>query len=106
MTQGDTSTYPRKASEFGFISLQDTLAVAQAVVSTQRDWGNRSNRRNAKTKYTLDRIGVDVFKSEVEKRAQVTFQEIKSYEFTARGDRIGWVEGVDGFHYLSRVAGY
>jgi len=32
----------------------------------QRDWGNRSNRKNAKTKYTLDRVGSDVFKAEVE----------------------------------------
>jgi sulfite reductase (NADPH) hemoprotein beta-component len=101
MTQGDTSTYPRMASEFGFISLQDTLSVATAVVSTQRDWGNRSNRKNAKTKYTLDRIGIDVFKQEVEKRANVRFADVKPYEFTARGDRIGWVQGVEGDHHLT-----
>ncbi|SHF84575.1 assimilatory sulfite reductase (NADPH) hemoprotein subunit [Vibrio gazogenes] len=101
MTQGDASTYPRKASEFGFITLDETLAVAEAVVATQRDWGNRSNRKNAKTKYTLDRVGVDVFKQEVEKRASVTFAAVKPYAFTARGDRIGWVEGVDGDHHLT-----
>lgn len=101
MTQGDTTTYPRKASDFGFISLHNTLAVAEAVVSTQRDWGNRSNRRNAKTKYTLDRVGVDSFKQEVEKRANVTFSETRPYKFTARGDRIGWVEGVDGKSHLT-----
>lgn len=101
MTHGDNSTYPRMASDFGFISLENTLAVAEAVVSTQRDWGNRSNRRNAKTKYTLDRVGVDVFKQEVEKRANVTFSETQPYEFTDRGDRIGWVEGVDGKCHLT-----
>ena len=101
MTHGDNSTYPRMASDFGFISLENTLAVAEAVVSTQRDWGNRSNRRNAKTKYTLDRVGVDAFKQEVEKRANVTFAETQPYEFTARGDRIGWVEGVDGKFHLT-----
>lgn len=101
MTQGDTSTYPRLATEFGFIPLADTLAIAEAVVSTQRDWGNRENRRNAKTKYTLERVGVDVFKAEVERRSGVTFSPLKPYAFSERGDRIGWVEGIDGKHHLT-----
>ncbi|MEM9421667.1 MAG: assimilatory sulfite reductase (NADPH) hemoprotein subunit [Pseudomonadota bacterium] len=101
MTHGDTATYPRKADDFGFIPLEHTLAIAEHVVSVQRDWGNRSNRKNAKTKYTLDRVGSDVFKAEVEKRAGVTFEPSRPYEFTDRGDRFGWVEGVDGKHHLT-----
>lgn len=58
MTHGDTATFPRLASEFGFIPLKDTLAVAEAIVTTQRDWGNRTERKNAKTKYTLERVGL------------------------------------------------
>ncbi len=77
------------------------MDVAAAVVTTQRDWGNRSNRKNAKTKYTLDRVGSDVFKGEVEKRAGIAFAESRPYEFTDRGDRIGWVEGIDGKHHLA-----
>ncbi|WP_339720887.1 assimilatory sulfite reductase (NADPH) hemoprotein subunit [uncultured Paraglaciecola sp.] len=101
MTHGDTSTFPRKADDFGFISLAHTLAVAEAVVTTQRDWGNRVNRKNAKTKYTLERVGVENFKAEVEKRSGATFAESRPYEFTSRGDRIGWVEGIDGKHHLT-----
>ena len=101
MTYGDLSTYPRKADEFGFISLDKTLDVAAAVVGTQRDWGNRSNRKNAKTKYTLDRVGVDVFKKEVEKRARILFEPIRPYVFSMRGDRIGWSSGIDGKHHLT-----
>ncbi|WP_318464749.1 assimilatory sulfite reductase (NADPH) hemoprotein subunit [Photobacterium leiognathi] len=101
MTHGDQSTYPRRADDFGFIPLEKTLDVAAAVVTTQRDWGNRSNRKNAKTKYTLDRVGSDVFKAEVEKRAGVKFEDSRPYEFTDRGDRIGWVEGIDGKHHLA-----
>ncbi|MEO0566911.1 MAG: assimilatory sulfite reductase (NADPH) hemoprotein subunit [Pseudomonadota bacterium] len=101
MTHGDTSTYPRKADDFGFIPLEHTLAVAEHVVSVQRDWGNRVNRKNAKTKYTLDRVGVDVFKAEVERRAGVKFETSRPYEFTSRGDRFGWVKGVDGKHHLT-----
>ncbi|MUK76164.1 assimilatory sulfite reductase (NADPH) hemoprotein subunit [Aliivibrio fischeri] len=101
MTHGDTATYPRKADDFGFVPLEKTLDVAAAVVTTQRDWGNRSNRKNAKTKYTLDRVGSDVFKAEVEKRAGVQFEKSRPYELTERGDRIGWVEGIDGKHHLA-----
>ncbi|WP_194091463.1 assimilatory sulfite reductase (NADPH) hemoprotein subunit [Vibrio hibernica] len=101
MTHGDTSTYPRRADDFGFIPVENTLKFAEAVVTTQRDWGNRSNRKNAKTKYTLDRVGIDVFKAEVEKRAGSEFEVSRPYEFTERGDRIGWSEGIDGKHYLS-----
>jgi sulfite reductase (NADPH) hemoprotein beta-component len=101
MTHGDTSTYPRRADDFGFIPLAKTLDVAAAVVTTQRDWGNRSNRKNAKTKYTLDRVGIDIFKAEVEKRAGIAFEESRPFEFTSRGDRIGWVEGIDGKFHLA-----
>lgn len=101
MTYGDKSTYPRTASEFGYIDKKDTLAIAEAVVSTQRDWGNRSNRKNAKTKYTLERVGVDNFIKEVEKRAKLKFQPIKPYLFTSRGDRIGWAKGIDKQWHLT-----
>ncbi|KZX02271.1 sulfite reductase subunit beta [Pseudoalteromonas luteoviolacea] len=101
MTHGDVNTYPRRADDFGFIPLEHTLAVAEHVVSVQRDWGNRVNRKNAKTKYTLDAFGIDAFKAEVEKRAGVTFEQSRPYEFTHRGDSFGWVEGIDGKYHLT-----
>ncbi|MCD9538803.1 assimilatory sulfite reductase (NADPH) hemoprotein subunit [Photobacterium carnosum] len=101
MTHGDHATYPRRADDFGFVPLDKTLDVATAVVTTQRDWGNRSNRKNAKTKYTIDRVGVAVFKAEVELRAGISFEASRPYEFTDRGDRIGWVAGIDGKHHLA-----
>ncbi|WP_188473391.1 assimilatory sulfite reductase (NADPH) hemoprotein subunit [Hafnia psychrotolerans] len=101
IAHGDKATYARTASELGFIPLENTLAVAEAVVTTQRDWGNRTNRKNAKTKYTLERVGVPVFKAEVEKRAGIQFAEVRPYEFTSRGDRIGWVKGIDNQWHLT-----
>lgn len=101
MTHGDTATFPRLASEFGFIPLKDILAVAEAIVTTQRDWGNRTERKNAKTKYTLERVGVDTFKQETERRAGITFSPIRPYEFTLRGDQIGWLKGIDDHWHLT-----
>ncbi|TKI08833.1 assimilatory sulfite reductase (NADPH) hemoprotein subunit [Martelella alba] len=101
MTHGDTSTYPRTASEFGYIPAEHTLAFAEAIVGTQRDWGNRSNRKNAKTKYTLERVGIEAFKTEVEKRAGIRFAPIRPYQFTTRGDRYGWIKGVENRWHLT-----
>ena len=98
---GNKETYARTASEFGFLPLDKTLAVAEAVLTTQRDWGNRTNRKNAKTKYTLERVGVETFKAEVEKRAGMTFGPIRPYAFTTRGDRFGWVKGIDNKWHLT-----
>lgn len=101
MTYGDTATYPRKASEFGYIYVQDVLKITEVVVAIQRDWGDRYNRKYAKTKYTLDRVGVDVFKTEIERRSGIKFHPIIPYEFTDRGDRFGWVRGVDDYWHLT-----
>ncbi|MGY0400266.1 MAG: assimilatory sulfite reductase (NADPH) hemoprotein subunit [Ostreibacterium sp.] len=101
MTHGDPETYPSTAYDFGFIALDKVLDCATAVVTTQRDWGNRSNRKNAKTRYTLRRVGVEVFKAEVEKRMQATFSPSHHYEFTHRGDNIGWTQGTDGRWHLT-----
>lgn len=101
MTHGDKSTYPRRAEDLGFIGLEHVLKVAEHVVTVQRDYGDRVNRKNAKTKYTIDRIGVDAFKAEVEQRVGVAFGPSRPYEFTHRGDRFGWVEGIDGKHHLT-----
>lgn len=75
--------------------------MAEAVVTTQRDWGNRTDRKNAKTKYTLERVGIETFKAEVERRAGIKFEPIRPYEFTGRGDRIGWVKGIDDKWHLT-----
>lgn len=101
MTHGDKNTFPRLASEFGYIPIENTLAIAEAIVTTQRDWGNRTERKNAKTKYTLERVGVETFKQEVERRSGVTFDTIRPYEFTHRGDQIGWLKGVDDKWHLT-----
>ncbi|MDA3977532.1 assimilatory sulfite reductase (NADPH) hemoprotein subunit [Gallibacterium sp. AGMB14963] len=94
-------TYPNIAQELGFVTLDEVLACAEAVVTTQRDWGNRSDRKNAKLRYTLERVGLDVFKAEVEKRAGITLKPLRPYHFTERGDRIGWVKGEDKKWHLT-----
>ena len=105
-THGDKTTYPRLASTLGFITPDKVLAVAEHIVTVQRDWGNRETRKWARLKYTIDRVGVDVFKAEVEKRANVVFAPTREFSFDTNTDRFGWTEGVNGTHHLTlRVEG-
>lgn len=98
---GNKKTYPRIATEFGYFSKEKILDIAEAVVTIQRDWGNRTDRKNAKTKYTLERVGFNIFKKEIEKRAKLEFLPIKKYTFIQRNDRFGWVKGIDNNWHLT-----
>ncbi|HET6553278.1 MAG TPA: assimilatory sulfite reductase (NADPH) hemoprotein subunit [Dyella sp.] len=100
-THGDPSTYPRLASVIGFVVPEQLLAVAEAVVTVQRDWGNRSERKHARLKYTIDHRGLDVFKEEVERRTGFSLQPARDYHFDHNGDRYGWIEGADGRWHLT-----
>ncbi len=101
MEHCNTATFPTTAYEFGFIPLDKTLDTAAAVVTAQRDLGNRSDRKAAKTRYTILRVGLEAFKAEVEQRMGFAFEPIRPYEFTDRGDRIGWVHGIDKKWHLT-----
>jgi sulfite reductase (NADPH) hemoprotein beta-component len=94
-THGDTSTYPRLADDLGFITLDQVLAVAEAIVSVQRDEGNRSSRRHARLKYTIDKLGINSFRELVENSANVKFASAHKVEFSKQGDRFGWIKGSD-----------
>jgi sulfite reductase (NADPH) hemoprotein beta-component len=72
MTHGEPETYPRIADVLGFCRPEDLFAVAEAVLTIQRDWGDRTNRKHARLKYTLDDHGADAFLAEIAKRAQAT----------------------------------
>ena len=100
-TQGDAETYPRLADLLGFIHPGDVIAVGEAVVTAQRDLGNRAIRKRARLKYTLDEHGLDAFRAEVERRSGVSLQPPRGFEFVHSGDRFGWVEADNGHWHLT-----
>jgi sulfite reductase (NADPH) hemoprotein beta-component len=101
MTHGEPDTYPRTADVMGFCATKDAVAIAEAVVTVQRDWGDRANRKHARLKYTIEDRGLDAFRAEVEKRAGVKFESPKPFKFTSTGDRYGWNDGTDGQSHLT-----
>jgi sulfite reductase (NADPH) hemoprotein beta-component len=101
MTHGEPETYPRIGDVLGFCRPEDLVTVAEAVVTIQRDWGDRTNRKHARLKYTVDDHGIDAFRAEIAKRAGKPLEQARPYAFTATGDRYGWTEGEDGQHHLT-----
>lgn len=104
-SHADIETFPRLADILGFIETTDVAEVAKAVMTTQRDWGNRTDRKRARLKYTIEDNGIDAFKAEVEKRANIKFAPAKPYHFTHNGDQYGWVQGFDGKWHLTCFIG-
>jgi len=100
-THGDAETYPLIGQVIGFCTVENAAAVAEAVVTTQRDYGNRSNRRRARLKYTVEDRGIDFFTAEVNKRLAVKLEPARPYKFTGNGDRMGWETGPDKLHHLT-----
>jgi sulfite reductase (NADPH) hemoprotein beta-component len=101
MTHGEADTFPRTAEVMCFCEPGDALKVAEAVMTVQRDWGNRKSRKNARLKYTIERFGLDAFRAEVERRVGKGFAEPRPFRFENNGDRYGWTEGEDGRHHLT-----
>jgi sulfite reductase (NADPH) hemoprotein beta-component len=101
MSHGEPDTYPRTADVMGFCAPADAVKVAEAVVTVQRDWGDRTNRKHARLKYTIEDRGLDAFRAEVERRAGVTLSAPRPFSFTSTGDRYGWNDGADGRAHLT-----
>jgi len=100
MTHGEPETYPRLADVVGYCPKEKTLQVAEEIVKIQRDHGDRTNRKHARFKYTIDDRGIEWFKFELNKRLGWNMEPPRPYVFESSGDRYGWVEGVnDTWHY-------
>ena len=101
-THGNTSTYPRLGTVIGFADTEEkVLKAVYEVLTVQRDFGNRADRKLARLKYTLDNMGVPKFKSELEKRIGFALEPARPYEFTQRSDRYGWLQNEQGLWYYT-----
>ncbi|MGD0966723.1 MAG: NADPH-dependent assimilatory sulfite reductase hemoprotein subunit [Candidatus Aquilonibacter sp.] len=110
MTHGKTTTYPRLATPLCFVHPEDAVAVAEAVVTTQRDFGDRTNRKHARLKYLVEEQGIEWIRAQVEQRIGFALKPPRAIRFEDVCDHLGWSEQPDGrwslgIHVLSgRVA--
>ena len=95
MTHGEPDTFPRTGDVIGFCNPDQVSEVCEKIVTIQRDWGNRADRKHARLKYTIETHGLDAFCGELWTRLGYVLEPPHSYAFTRSGDPLGWVEGND-----------
>jgi sulfite reductase (NADPH) hemoprotein beta-component len=101
-THGNPDTYARLGSVLGYVEAgEKTMKAVYEVLTVQRDFGNRSDRKLARVKYTIDRMGVDGFREELEKRIGFKLEAAKPFTFTSRTDRYGWQQNAKGLWYYT-----
>lgn len=95
-SHGEPATFPLLGQVIGFIEPQQILAVAEAIVTTQRDFGDRNNRKHARFKYTLDDRDPDWLLNQITRRSGIRLQAARPFEFSHSSDRYGWAEASEG----------
>ena len=101
-THGNPDHYARLASVIGFVDTKEKLLKAvYEILTIQRDYGNRSDRKLARLKYTVDRLGLDWWKEELERRTGFKLENEKTYTFDLRRDYYGWEQNHEGLWYYT-----
>ncbi|SVD36805.1 uncharacterized protein METZ01_LOCUS389659, partial [marine metagenome] len=100
MNHNNEKTYPRVADVIGFLRPEHLVEVSKAVLTTHRDFGDRTDRRHARLKYVIAEQGVEWFRNEVNTRAGITLEDSMPFNFTRQGDLHGWHEQFDGNFFI------
>ncbi len=101
-THGNPNTYPRLGDTLGFLDTEEkVLKAVYEVITIQRDYGNRSDRKLSRIKYTIEKMGVENFKKELEKRCGFALLPEKPYKFNSRSDLFGWHKNHEGKWYYT-----
>ncbi|KAI9665463.1 MAG: hypothetical protein M1831_001605 [Alyxoria varia] len=101
VTHNNKKTYPRTGSMLGYVSPEDVHIACEKVMLVQRDNGDRKNRKHARLKYTIDDMGLDVFRSKVEEIWGQKFEEPRPFRFDSNIDTFGWQKDEKGNHHFT-----
>lgn len=101
-THGNPEHYARLGSVVGFVDSKEKLMKAvYEVLTIQRDYGNRSDRKLARLKYTVDRLGLDWWREELERRTGFKLEKERPVVFQERTDYYGWEKNHEGLWYYT-----
>jgi sulfite reductase (ferredoxin) len=101
MSHGQTETFPALAKPLFYVAREHAVPAAIAVISAQRDFGNRKDRKRARLKYLIDERGIDWFREEVVKRLEVPVEPAKEVHWDTVSDVFGWHSQGDGKLFCS-----
>ena len=96
MTHGNQNTYPVLAKPLAYVQREQVIQTAVAVVTVQRDFGNRTDRKRARLKYLIDEKGIEWFREEVQARLAFALQAPKQVRWDTVSDLLGWHRQGDG----------
>ncbi|GAV52373.1 hypothetical protein ZYGR_0AG03640 [Zygosaccharomyces rouxii] len=100
-THNNKKTYPRTGSLFGYLPVADIIKAIEGVMVIQRDNGDRNDRKHARLKYTIDDMGVDIYKSKVEEYTGKKFEPARPFEIKDNHDYFGWVKDETGLNHFT-----
>jgi sulfite reductase (NADPH) hemoprotein beta-component len=100
-THGNEATYPRIADVIGFCTPEQVVDVAEKVVLVQRDFGDRTDRKHSRFKYTVDDRGPDWILAKLNEYLGYSLEPVRPFVFEDNGDRYGWVEDSNGNSHLT-----
>jgi sulfite reductase (NADPH) hemoprotein beta-component len=100
-THGNEKTYPRLADVIGFCTAEQAVDVAEKVVLVQRDFGDRTDRKHSRFKYTVDDHGADWILAKLNEYLGYDLGPVREFKFDDNGDRFGWVEDANGNSHLT-----
>lgn len=100
MSHTDADTHPVLGKELGFVTREQLLRAVEGIVTVQRDFGNREERKFARMKYLVESRGVAWFKGELESRLGFTLGNWVPVGPFSVDDHLGWREQGDGRFYL------
>jgi sulfite reductase (ferredoxin) len=99
-THGKEETFARLADPIGYVAKDDVYDIVKAIVATQRDYGDRTDRRHARLKYLINDWGVDKFRTQVEEYFGKSVEAFKPLPEFKYHDFLGWNEQGDGKLFL------
>lgn len=100
-TAGEPTHYPRLGDLIGYVPKEHILDLCWHAVAVQRDFGDRSDRMQARLKYTIDRRSLGWYRDELQSRLDFKIEAPRDYYFESNGDRFGWIHGDDGVCHLT-----
>lgn len=101
VTHNNKKTYPRTGSMFGYVPTEQVHIVCEKIMLVQRDHGDRKNRKHARLKYTIDDMGIDVFRGKVEELWGQQFADPKPFKFQSNIDTFGWQKDENGLNHFT-----
>ncbi|OJJ51134.1 hypothetical protein ASPZODRAFT_127153 [Penicilliopsis zonata CBS 506.65] len=102
-THNNKKTYPQTGRMFGYVAADQAHIFCEKIMLVQRDFGDRKNRKHARLKYTIDDMGVEVFKGKVEDLMPggLKFAEPRPFQFASNVDTFGWLKDEKGLNHFT-----